>query len=140
MLLEKEYQMLSGKKLQETWSSNEDILNAGLPSESIEILGGLWSIERAQVAKLIGLTLNHINQFKVSNESLDSTATERALLMGNLYQGAVEYFRSSERAQRWMKTVNIPLGGKTPLEVCQTMEGIIMVKNKILQLEYGMVT
>ena len=140
MLLEKEYQMLSGKKLQETWSLNEDILNAGLPSESVEILSSLWSIEPAQVAKLIGLTLNHINQLKVSNESLDSTATQRALLMGNLYLSAVEYFRCSERAQRWMKTVNIPLGGKTPLEVCQTMEGIIIVKNKILQLEYGIVT
>jgi uncharacterized protein (DUF2384 family) len=97
-------------------------------------------MEPARVAKLIGLTLNHINQLKFSNESLDSTATERALLMGNLYLSAVEYFRCSERARRWMKTVNIPLGGKTPLEVCQTMEGIIMVKNKILQLEFGMVT
>ena len=140
MLLEKEYQMLSGKKLQETWNSNEDILNAGLPAKSVNVLGSLWSIEPAQVAKLIGLPLSHINQLKVSNESLDSTATERALLMGNLYLSAVEYFRNSERAQRWMKTVNIPLGGKTPLEVCQTMEGIIIVKNKILQLDYGMVT
>lgn len=45
MLLEKEYQMLSGKKLQKAWSSNEDILNAGLPSESVEILASLWSME-----------------------------------------------------------------------------------------------
>lgn len=29
--------------------------------------------------------------------------------------------------------MNIPLGDKTPLKFCQTIEGMVMVKNKILQ-------
>ena len=55
----------------------------------------------------------------------------------NIFKRAVEVFGDPALARDWMHERLIALGGRTPLEFCQTEEGAREVENLLGRIEDG---
>jgi putative toxin-antitoxin system antitoxin component (TIGR02293 family) len=138
MLLAKEYKLLTNQAHSSCWSSHEDMFNSGLPIRVIDNLCSLLGTDKKHLASIIDWSTKPINQTGNNSIKLNKIATERVLLIVQVFCMAENYFGSKVRAQSWLNTKNLVLGDKTPLELCCTYTGIQLVKNVIIQLEHGM--
>lgn len=64
--------------------------------------------------------------------------SERALLLTELMNDAVDYSGSESLALRWIKADNQVFGSKKPIKLCNTSTGIELVREAINCLRHGM--
>jgi len=63
--------------------------------------------------------------------------TERLLRVAAAFQRSVEVMEDLDKARRWFSSPKRALGGKTPLEFCDTEPGADEVMNLLGRIEYG---
>ncbi|WP_395338290.1 antitoxin Xre/MbcA/ParS toxin-binding domain-containing protein [Ningiella sp. W23] len=143
MLLAKEYSLLTNQAPPKV-ASFEDLINSGLPADSVDNILSLLKIDREELAQLLNLSTRRIAQLRVVKKDgsevqrLNKDASERALRVIKVFEDAIAYFGSQEKAQIWFSRPNISLGDKTPLEMCSTFTGMELVKHTIIKLQHGM--
>jgi putative toxin-antitoxin system antitoxin component (TIGR02293 family) len=54
-----------------------------------------------------------------------------------IFTKCIEVFGTKERAERWMKSPNLALGGKTPASLVIEPKGLKMVEDVLNRIEYG---
>jgi hypothetical protein len=57
-----------------------------------------------------------------------------------VWDPAMEVFESAEGAQAWLTSPVVALGGKTPLEMMETAEGIELVIKELGRIKYGIIS
>ena len=140
MLLAKEYKILT-KTNAPTSINYEDLINIGLPTSSIEVLGSLFNTDKKGVARVLNITVRRLDQMKakgIKEAKLNKGASERALQVTRLFQEVVDYFGDKDGAQAWFNSPNPTLDNKTPLQACSTFTGMGLVRDALLKLKYGM--
>jgi putative toxin-antitoxin system antitoxin component (TIGR02293 family) len=71
------------------------------------------------------------------NRPLDSAASERVVRVADVTRMAEETFGGREAATRWLKTINLGLGGMTPLSMLDTEPGASEVRRILASVNYG---
>ena len=66
--------------------------------------------------------------------------SERILRVASAFQKAIEVLESLDKARRWFSSPKRALGGKTPLEFCDTDLGAGEVTNLLGRIEHGVFT
>lgn len=86
-----------------------------------------------QVVRIPARTLARRELFKPDE-------SERILRVASAFQRAMEVLGSLDKARRWFSTPKRALGGKTPLEFCDTEPGAEEVCNLLGRIEHGVFT
>ncbi|MFD0892080.1 DUF2384 domain-containing protein [Luteolibacter ambystomatis] len=63
--------------------------------------------------------------------------SERILRVASAFQRAIEVLGSLDTARRWFSSAKRALGGKTPMEFCDTEPGAEEVANLLGRIEHG---
>ena len=132
------YEMLGGDK-HKTVSLGDDlkILRQGLPVEAFDKGMLILGLNRAEYAKLIGISLHTLQRMKGTKTTLSPMCSEHILMLTDMVGHAGAYFGNREAALRWLKTPGAVFANETPLSMCDTKTGISLVKEEINRLKYG---
>jgi putative toxin-antitoxin system antitoxin component (TIGR02293 family) len=90
-----------------------------------DTLSNILSVSRA---KLIN---------KKPAEKFDQATSERIMLLADVIAYGQSVFEDKELFNTWMKKPSVALGGKTPLEMMDTIYGLQEVKKELGRIEYG---
>lgn len=112
------------------------ILAQGLHRTAFERLKALTSISGEELGRVVGIpmrTLARREQFKPDE-------SERILRVASVFHRTIEVLGDLEKARRWFATPKRALGGRTPLEFCDTEPGAEEVRDLLGRLEHGVFT
>ena len=71
----------------------------------------------------------------VTNAKIDTQ--EHVLMLISLIKHGIEVFGSSDDFNTWLESENIFLDNRKPLEFLNTINGIRMIDNRLIAMEYG---
>lgn len=111
-------------------------LSRGLSKSEFERLKLLTAISSEDLGKAIRVpqrTLARRQTFKPDE-------SERILRVSSAFQRTIEALGSLDQARRWFVTPKRALGGKTPLEFCDTEPGAEEVIRLLGRIEHGVFT
>ena len=124
-----------------TWSNRIErvgVIRAGIPYESIELIGKRLNNPIKSVLELIGIPQTTYNKKKNEHSLLDSRNSELIVLINELIDFGIDVFNNEEeKFQRWLKKPNLSIGGNTPESMLDTITGINEVKYCLNRLEFG---
>jgi len=119
-----------------TIDSVRDILDRGLSRTAFDRLKQITDLSSDQLGKTVRIpqrTLSRRTKFKPDE-------SERILRVASAFQKALEVLGGVEAARRWFVAPKRALGGRTPLEFCDTEPGAQEVEQLLGRMEHGVFT
>jgi putative toxin-antitoxin system antitoxin component (TIGR02293 family) len=110
-----------------------DVMRAGLSREAFDRLRLAIFVSNDALARAVGVplrTLARRRRFKPDE-------SEGLLRVASAFQRSLDAFEDLERARHWFSTPKRALGGKTPLEYCDTGPGAEEVEHLLGRMEHG---
>ena len=85
----------------------------------------------------LNLTQRTIQRYRRERKIFRKESAEKILMMVGLYQKGIEVFGSSQKFVNWLDANNISLGSKKPKDFLKTSQGIELINDELLRIEYG---
>jgi putative toxin-antitoxin system antitoxin component (TIGR02293 family) len=126
-----------GQKV-ETSSELAKATRAGLAVGSLDTLAEELSVQRASVAKLLGISDRTLSRRVGSNGRLTATESDRVVRLARVLALAKETLGEMDRASRWLQTPNRALEGDKPIDRLDTDIGVRSVEQVLGRIEYGL--
>jgi len=124
-----------------SWTTKMDrvkIIRGGVPYGSIDVISKKINVPIKDVLHIFGLPQTTYNKKRREKSLLNGRDSEVVLLLTELVDFGIEVFNNEEeKFQRWLKKVNLSLGGNTPESLLDSITGIQEVRNSLNRLEYG---
>ncbi len=108
----------------------------GLPTRTFTALAGMVGVSEAVLAGVAGISSTTLTRRKRSG-CLSPEESEHVLRIAHLLDLASRVFDALESAADWLRSENLSLGGRTPLEYADTEIGAREVENLLGRIEYG---
>ena len=102
-----------------------------LVRQAVNVLG-----HRAAFVRLLGATASNLNRL-YRRPSLDCAQSEALLDMLRLVWRTIAALGDIERASEWFDSALPALGGERPIDLCDTFEGRMLVRDAVRKIEYG---
>ncbi len=108
----------------------------GLPTRTFTALARMLSVSEAMLARATGISSTTLTRRKRAGQ-LSPEESEHVLRIAQLLDVATRVFEDVESAADWLKTKNLSLGGRTPLDYAETEIGAREVENLLGRIDYG---
>ena len=112
-------------------------LKRGLPPSTFDRLKDELGLAAEVLADLTGVSTRTLARRKKRSEPLAPATSERLLRLARLYEIATEVLGDEAEARQWLKTPNMALGGRTPLDYADTELGAREVEDLLGRLAHG---
>jgi putative toxin-antitoxin system antitoxin component (TIGR02293 family) len=115
-----------------------DAVRRGLPAAALDDLlrAGL---ELSEIARVVGVSERtlHRKRERGAAGSLDVAESDRTIRLARILAQADRYIGNHEKALRWLRTPNLALGDRVPLDLLATEPGVEMVRQSLVTIAYG---
>jgi putative toxin-antitoxin system antitoxin component (TIGR02293 family) len=115
-----------------------------------EIETGIKSSALIQFAKHTGLSEDCISALIPINKktllrrkaqgALDSKQSDRLIMIAKVCAHALNVFGSKEKTKAWLKTPNVALSNKKPIDMLKNSLGCSLLDEVLYRIEYGIYT
>jgi putative toxin-antitoxin system antitoxin component (TIGR02293 family) len=122
----------------ETSSDLAKATRAGLSVNALDTLAQELSVQRAAVAKLLGISERTLSRRVTSNSRLTPAESDRVVRLARVLALAKETLGDMGRASRWLRTPNRALEGDQPIDRLDTDIGVQSVEQVLGRIEYGL--
>jgi putative toxin-antitoxin system antitoxin component (TIGR02293 family) len=117
-----------------------DAVDDGLSPAAIERIKQALGLSDADLARILGISAKTINRLrKTPDRHLSSTASDRLYRMARLYVLATEVLEDPEAAQEWLRSPQIGLNRRPPVDLMSTEAGSREVEYLLLRIEHGVI-
>lgn len=117
-----------------------DAIDDGLSPAAIERIKQALGLSDADLARILGISAKTINRLrKTPDRHLSSTASDRLYRMARLYVLATEVLEDPEAAQEWLRSPQVGLNRRPPVDLMSTEAGSREVENLLLRIEHGVI-
>lgn len=113
-----------------------NVLHAGLRKEAFERLKLAAGLTTEDLGRAISVPLRTLAR----RERFRPDESERILRVASCFQRALEVLGDVQKARRWFSSPKRALGGRTPLELCDTGPGAEAVEHLLGRIEHGVFT
>lgn len=113
-------------------------VRAGLPASTVLELAGALSLQKAEVARCLGIPPRTLSRRLAAKSRLTHEESDRTLRMAHVVALANEVLGAEEKASRWMVAPNRALGGHRPFDRLDTEIGVRSVEEVLYSIAYGM--
>ena len=113
-----------------------DAVKVGLPIRVFRALAEALSVSEVTLASVTGISGTTLTRRKRSGH-LTPDESEHVLRIATLLNQARQVFEDAGDAAEWLKTPNLSLGHKAPLEYADTEIGAREVENLLGRIDYG---
>ncbi|OGU62264.1 MAG: hypothetical protein A2V66_17950 [Ignavibacteria bacterium RBG_13_36_8] len=109
----------------------------GVDLDTFDELASEFPFDLSDWSKILHISERTIQRYRRDKKKLDSIHTDRLLQIMILLNKGVEVFGNSDNFITWLNSINIALGGITPISLLDNAFGINMVTNELTKIEYG---
>lgn len=111
-------------------------LKKGFPYSAFELLQSDLDVSVQQLSSSMNITMRTLNRRKKDGR-FQSDESERIHRIRCIFERACDVLNGKESAKQWMNSQLVALGGKTPLQYCDTEIGTKEVENILGRIEHG---
>ena len=111
--------------------------NGGITKASINTLADYLGISRKYISENIFDVSVKTMERKEDKEKLNRKISSHALEIAKLVQHAYTVFRDEEKVKRWLNRENRALNNMKPVELLDTLSGLILVDDVLGRIEEG---
>ena len=111
--------------------------NAGITRASINTLADYIGVSRKYISENIFDVSVKTMERKDDNERLNRKISSHALEIAKLVQHAYTVFRDEENVKRWLNRGNRALNNWKPVELLDTLTGLLLVDDVLGRIEEG---
>jgi putative toxin-antitoxin system antitoxin component (TIGR02293 family) len=112
-------------------------IRAGTRANSMIGAAAAIGVSRETIFHLVGLPVSTATRKIAQQAILDTPATERLARLALVEQQAEDTFGDSEAAMRWLRSINVALGGCTPVSMLDTDVGAREVAKVLVAIAHG---
>ena len=110
---------------------------AGFTANWLTATREAFVLHKSVIAALVHISPATLDRRLKSEQPLDQVASERLDRLAQMAVMAEGVFEDKAVATSWLATANDALGGKTPLELCETELGARQVRRVLHAIEWG---
>jgi len=112
------------------------MVKEGVSKNDLNEIKEICDIDYETLSKILSVSRAKLIN-KKGNEKFDQNTSERIMHLKDVIDYGHSVFEDKDTFNEWMKKKNMALGGKTPLELMDTIYGTEEVKREIGRIEYG---
>jgi putative toxin-antitoxin system antitoxin component (TIGR02293 family) len=114
--------------------------NTGITKASINTLADYLGVSRKYISEnIFDLSVKTMER-KEDDEKLSRKISSHALEIAKLLQHAYHVFRDEEKLKRWLSRENRALNNMKPVELLDTLSGLVLVDDVLGRIEEGVYT
>ncbi|PBQ14403.1 toxin-antitoxin system antitoxin component, TIGR02293 family protein [Pseudomonas congelans] len=110
-------------------------IQTGFAPRWIRAVRDALALGPTQMEALFNASISTLERRQRQQKSLDLVASERLDRVAMIASHALQVFDTPERAGQWLVARNTSLGGRTPLQLCETGLGTAQVHRALGALE-----
>ncbi|MBI5488573.1 MAG: DUF2384 domain-containing protein [Deltaproteobacteria bacterium] len=115
-----------------------DAVGRGLPRRSLERVKEAMGLTDREVARTVGLSQKSIGRLRRTRRSaLGPVVSDRLYRMAALYALAERVLEGREAAREWLRSPQVGLNRRVPLELLGTEAGARIVEELLGRIEHG---
>jgi len=112
-----------------------EIIEQGLPYESVERLAGTLDLSLEELCHIIPVSRRTLARFR--GVHLDAHLSDHIYIAWKVYERAEEVMESPESARIWLKTPNYAFRFKRPLDYLSSLTGSLELLDELGRLQHG---
>lgn len=112
-----------------------EIVERGLPYNAVERLIKTLDLTIEEFCRIIPVSRRTLARFR--DRQLDAHLSDHIMMVGKVYERAVEVMESPENALIWFKTPNYAFRFKRPLDYLSSFAGAQEVLDELGRLQHG---
>lgn len=109
----------------------------GLPLRALDHLAQLLQIDRAALARVLGVSLRTLQRKAGESQRLSPGASDRLARVRRILDLATEVLGEQAKGAHWLTSRSRALGGEVPLHMLDTDVGAQQVQQELHQIEFG---
>jgi putative toxin-antitoxin system antitoxin component (TIGR02293 family) len=118
-----------------------DIIAAGLHRAAMERVKSALALSDVQLAAAMGISQRTISRLrKTPKATLGLVESDRLYRLAALFSLAKEVLGGEDEAREWLKTPQMALNNRIPLELMRTEVGAREVENLLGRIEYSVLS
>lgn len=118
-----------------------DAVDRGLPTDSLDRVKMVLGLSDVEVSHALGISLKTIHRLrKDPSRHLSSQASDRLYRLARLYQLANDALEDPESAREWLRSPQIGLDNRVPLDLMTSEAGSREVEALLMRIEYGVIS
>jgi putative toxin-antitoxin system antitoxin component (TIGR02293 family) len=115
-------------------------IERGLPPAAIRHVKQALALADTQVSSALGVSPRTLSRLRKSRRRLPPVVGDRLYRLANIFALAREVIESEELAREWLRTPQIGLNGRRPLELMMTEAGAREVEDLLSRIELGVLS
>lgn len=109
----------------------------GIPKSSVDELAGYLGVSRKSMAEdILDLSVKTLER-KSPSDKLDKRTSSHALEIAKVMKHAYDVFEDEDKVKRWINKENKSLNGMKPVQLFDTLTGLMMVNDILGRIEEG---
>jgi putative toxin-antitoxin system antitoxin component (TIGR02293 family) len=117
----------------------DDIVR-GLNASAIERVKLLLALGDVQVSSALGISAKTMGRLRKARRRLPAPVGDRLYRLAHIFALAREVLEDATLAREWVRTPQVGLNNRTPLEVMTTEVGAREVEDLLLRIEHGVLS
>lgn len=109
----------------------------GLPVRALNHLAHLLRVERAELARVLGVSLRTLQRKASESELLDPAVSDRLARVRRILDLATDVLGERAKGALWLTSRSRALNGEVPLRMLDTDMGTQRVQQELHQIEFG---
>ena len=114
------------------------VVREGIPYTAFEKYAGVSPFTLADWSGFLELSERSLHRYKKDNKSFDRMRSERIIEIARVLKKGIEVFGDEENFNTWMNLRILALGGVKPRELLDSSEGIKILEDELIRIDYGM--
>jgi putative toxin-antitoxin system antitoxin component (TIGR02293 family) len=113
-----------------------DCIRLGLPKQGVNTFLEKTSVTRNQLSHILHISSRQLDRY-APDERLPPEQSNFLFELTRVYTKAIDVLGDVTTAEHWLSRKNVALGNYAPLEILDTTEGLRLVDNLLMQIEFG---
>jgi len=110
--------------------------NKGIPSSTFDDVSLLFG-RKERLAELLNVSVKTMQRYQKENRKLNPLNSEMVLKFIALFKQGLMVFGLKKAFLNWLGKPAIGLGNMRPFDLLKTSNGIDLVKDELIRIEYG---
>lgn len=112
-------------------------IRRGLPVRALDHLAQSLQVDRAELARILGVSLRTLQRKSGEHQRLGPAASDRLARVRRILDLASDVLGEQAKGARWLTSSSRALGGEVPLRMLDTDIGTQRVQQELHQIEFG---
>jgi len=118
-----------------------DLIEKGLPQSALERVKKALKLTDREVSNALDISGKTVSRLRRSSaQRLSPSISDRLYRFARLYALAEEVLEDEEQARDWLRSPQIGLNNRTPLDLMRTEAGAREVESLLIRIEYGVLS